>query len=51
MAALTFVLGSPRPVAWSAAAVAALIVWKHRGNVQLILKGTENRLGRKPRES
>jgi len=51
MAALTFVLGSPPPVAWSAAAVAALIVWRHRGNVQLILKGTENRLARKSRES
>jgi glycerol-3-phosphate acyltransferase PlsY len=51
MAALTFVLGSPRPVAWAAAVVAALIVWRHRGNVQLILTGQENRLGRKPRES
>lgn len=47
MAALSFGLGSPRPVAWAAVVVAALIVWKHRSNVRRILAGTENRLGRK----
>ncbi len=47
MAALTFGLGSPRPVAWAAAVVASLILWKHRSNVRRILKGTENRLGRR----
>jgi glycerol-3-phosphate acyltransferase PlsY len=51
MAALTFVLGSPRPVAWAAVAVAVLIVWRHRSNLQQILRGTENRLGHKARES
>lgn len=46
MAALCFGLGSPRPVAWAAAVVASLILWKHRSNVRRILQGTENRLGR-----
>mgnify|MGYP001619046584 CR=1 FL=1 len=47
MAVLTFGLGSPRPVAWAAAGVASLILWKHGSNVRRILKGTENRLGRR----
>lgn len=49
MATLTFALGLPRPVAWAAALVAALVAFKHRGNFQRILQGTENRLGGRPR--
>ncbi|HLA75961.1 MAG TPA: glycerol-3-phosphate 1-O-acyltransferase PlsY [Vicinamibacteria bacterium] len=51
MAALCFVLGSPRPVAWAAVLAAVLIAWKHRSNLQRIRQGTENRLGsRRPTE-
>ena len=41
-----FALGSPPAVAWAAATVAALVLWKHRGNLRRLLDGTENRLGR-----
>lgn len=40
-----FALGYPRPVAASAAAVGALVVWKHRSNLRRVAAGTENRLG------
>jgi len=45
LAALAFFLGSSPPVAWGAAGTAALIVWKHRANLERIIRGTENRLG------
>jgi glycerol-3-phosphate acyltransferase PlsY len=45
LAAAAFLGGAPRPVAWTAAAMAALIAWRHRGNLQRIRAGTENRLG------
>lgn len=45
LAAAAFVVGAPRPVVWTAAALAALIAWRHRGNLQRIRAGTENRLG------
>lgn len=45
LAAAAFLLGAPRPVAWTAAALAGLIVWRHRRNLQRIRTGTENRLG------
>jgi glycerol-3-phosphate acyltransferase PlsY len=48
LAVLSFALG-PRPVAWAATAVAALILWKHRANLRRILSGTENRMGRAPK--
>jgi glycerol-3-phosphate acyltransferase PlsY len=32
---------------WLDIAVAAAIVWLHRGNIQRLLKGTENRFGRR----
>ena len=32
---------------WLDIAVAAAIVWFHRGNIQRLLKGTENRFGRR----
>jgi glycerol-3-phosphate acyltransferase PlsY len=41
----TSFLAGPPPVAWSATAVALLVVWKHRGNLRRIVTGTENRLG------
>lgn len=45
LAALAFALGSPPAVAWSAAFVAALVVFKHRGNLRRLAAGTESRLG------
>jgi glycerol-3-phosphate acyltransferase PlsY len=32
---------------WLDVAVAAAIIWLHRGNIQRLLKGTENRFGRR----
>jgi len=32
---------------WLDIAVAAAIIWLHRGNIQRLLKGTENRFGRR----
>jgi len=29
--------------------MAALALWKHRGNIVRLLNGTENRFGKKPR--
>jgi glycerol-3-phosphate acyltransferase PlsY len=46
LAALAAVLHAPRPVWIAAALMAALIVWKHRGNIRRIAAGTESRLGR-----
>jgi glycerol-3-phosphate acyltransferase PlsY len=48
LALAAFLLGAPRPVAWTAAALAALIVWRHRENLRRIRAGTENRLGARP---
>lgn len=48
LAACAFFLGAPRPVWLSAAAIGALIVFKHRSNLARILEGTENRLGVRP---
>src|SRR5262245_12554262 len=45
MAAFTFLWDSPGPVAFSAAAVALLVIVKHRSNIERLLAGTENRLG------
>ena len=44
LAALAFALGSPAAVAWSAAFVAALVIWKHRGNLRRVAEGTESRV-------
>ncbi len=46
LAALTFVLRAPEAVSWCATGAAALIVWKHRGNLARIAAGTERRLGK-----
>ena len=32
---------------WLDVAVAAAIIWFHRANIQRLLKGTENRFGRR----
>jgi len=45
LAVIAFLLGSPRPVAVCASVVAALVVFKHKGNIERLLKGTERRLG------
>jgi glycerol-3-phosphate acyltransferase PlsY len=37
--------GSPASVALAAAGLAALIVWKHRGNLMRLARGNERRLG------
>jgi glycerol-3-phosphate acyltransferase PlsY len=37
--------GGPAPAVWSACAVAGLIVFRHRANVQRLLARTERRLG------
>jgi len=39
----------PAPIVSSSAAIAALVVWKHRGNLARITRGTESRLGRPAR--
>jgi glycerol-3-phosphate acyltransferase PlsY len=33
------------PVAFAVAAMAALLIWRHRGNIRKLAAGTENRLG------
>jgi len=45
LVAAAFALGSPPAVAWSAALVAGLVVWKHRGNLRRLANGTESRVG------
>ena len=45
LATFAFALGSPPAVAWAAAFVAALVIWKHRSNLQRLVKGTESRIG------
>jgi glycerol-3-phosphate acyltransferase PlsY len=47
LAAAAFALGAPRPVYLCATAIGALVVFKHRGNLDRIFRGTENRLGAK----
>lgn len=36
----------PPPIVWMGAFLAAMIVWRHRGNIQRLLAGTEPRFGR-----
>lgn len=45
LAAMAAVLGAPWPVWTAAAAMASLIVWKHRGNLRRLREGTESRIG------
>lgn len=46
LAVLAALTGAPRPVWIAAAVMAALILWKHRGNMERLASGTESRLGR-----
>ena len=48
--ALAFAFGAPAPVVAAAAVTAALIVFRHRSNLQRLRQGTERRLGQ-PRET
>jgi acyl phosphate:glycerol-3-phosphate acyltransferase len=45
LAVATRVTGLPPPITLAAVASAALVIWKHRGNLRRIANGTENRLG------
>jgi glycerol-3-phosphate acyltransferase PlsY len=47
LAVLAFLLGHPASVARAAAAAGLLILWKHRGNLQRLARGTESRVGTK----
>jgi glycerol-3-phosphate acyltransferase PlsY len=41
----TFMVHGPAsPVPWAGFAVAALIVWRHRGNIQRLIQGSENKV-------
>jgi glycerol-3-phosphate acyltransferase PlsY len=48
LAGSAVLLGAAAPLSWAATLVAALIVWKHRGNIQRIAGGTERRMGSRP---
>ncbi len=41
-----YVTFGPGVETWTAAGLAALIIWKHRANLARIVRGSENRLGR-----
>jgi glycerol-3-phosphate acyltransferase PlsY len=45
LAGMAFILGSPPPVAWAATGAAALVVWRHRGNIVRLARGREGRVG------
>jgi glycerol-3-phosphate acyltransferase PlsY len=44
LVASSFALAMPRPLSWTAAAIAAFVTWTHRTNIQRLLNGTENRI-------
>lgn len=45
---LSLLLGRPLPLLLGASAIGALIVWRHRDNLQRLRAGTENRFGARP---
>ena len=45
LALATRVLALPLPITLAALTSSALVIWKHRGNLQRIANGTENRIG------
>jgi glycerol-3-phosphate acyltransferase PlsY len=49
LAGMAFILGSPPPVAWAATGAAALVVWRHRGNIVRLARGREGRVGESAR--
>lgn len=40
----SFAQGAPAMLSWMAVAVALLVTWTHRGNIQRLMNGTENRI-------
>ncbi len=46
LAVTAFALGPPA-VAWSATAIGALVIVKHRANLERLVRGTESRVGRR----
>jgi len=49
LAGAAFILGAAPPVAWAATGAAALVVWRHRGNIVRLARGREGRVGEPPR--
>jgi len=47
LAVAAFLISPERLLAYTALAVACLVVYTHRANIQRILAGTESRLGSK----
>jgi glycerol-3-phosphate acyltransferase PlsY len=45
LAGAAFILGSAPPVAWAATGAAALVLWRHRGNIVRLARGREGRVG------
>jgi glycerol-3-phosphate acyltransferase PlsY len=45
---LTLLTGLPLPLFLCTCAIGALIVWRHRDNLERLLAGTENRFGKTP---
>jgi acyl phosphate:glycerol-3-phosphate acyltransferase len=43
--------GEAAPVTWLCLIGAALVIWRHRGNIVRLLQGTENKIPRKKRAS
>jgi glycerol-3-phosphate acyltransferase PlsY len=48
LAVSAFFYAPSRLLAYTATAVAALVIWRHRGNIQRLIDGTEPRIDRKP---
>jgi glycerol-3-phosphate acyltransferase PlsY len=46
-----WIAGRSRGMIMVATAIAALAIYKHRSNIQRLLAGTENRVGRKKKEA
>ncbi len=44
LAVSAFAFSAPRPLAWSAVAVALFVAYTHRANIHRLLNGTENRI-------
>jgi glycerol-3-phosphate acyltransferase PlsY len=45
---VAFLMRAPAASSWAAMVAAALIIWKHRGNLRRIAAGTEQRFGSRP---
>jgi glycerol-3-phosphate acyltransferase PlsY len=51
LAVLSWMFGYPLPTSLAATVVGTLIVWKHRGNLARLARGTENRIGQAATEA